>query len=301
MAIMRWLSEPSPAAVRDALRTAAPDIADLPLAIRDVAGRDEPMWQASSAFLGDAYVVKFAWSEPAARRVAHEMSILAALTGQVPCLPQVVVASRDPVLLVTRREVGASLFATADTMDVERTGAQLAAFLTALHRARVPGVRDACDGPQHPAPTAALRERLGRWMPTDARWYGWIDATLAPPRPPVLNHSDLHGDNQVWSGGDLRLVVDFETAGMAEPEYDLRLLPGIGPGVELLRATAAHYGRESGREVDLERVMAWHVRSVLSDALWRYAAGIALPDGRTPAQWTDDLTARLGALGVGPH
>ncbi|WP_155371078.1 phosphotransferase family protein [Catellatospora vulcania] len=184
---MRWLPEPSPAAVREAVRAAGLDTHGLPLSLREVDGRDEPLWQASSALLGDAYVVKFAWSEPAARRVV-----------------------------------------------------------------------------------------------------------------PVLCHSDLHGDNQVWSGGDLRLVVDFETAGWAQPEYDLRLLPGIGSGVELLRATAAHYERESGREVDLARVMAWHVRSVLSDALWRCAAGVPLPDGRMPAEWTDDLTARLGTLGVGP-
>ncbi|GAA1379791.1 hypothetical protein GCM10009661_53510 [Catellatospora chokoriensis] len=301
MATMRWLSDPSSAALRDALRAAAPDLAGLPLSMRDVAGRDEPLWQASSALLDDAYVVKFAWSEPAARRVGYEMEILAALTGEVPCIPQVVVASVDPVLLVTRKEGGDSLFAVADTMDVDRTGAQLAAFLAALHHVRVPGLLDAYDGPQHPAPTAVLRERLGHWMPVDTRWYGWIDATLASPRPPVPCHSDLHGDNQVWAGGDLRLVVDFETAGWAEPEYDLRLLPGLGPGVELLRATAAHYERESGRLLDLERVMAWHVRSVLGDALWRCAAGVALPDGRTPARWVDDLTARLGELGVGPR
>ncbi|MEV0455809.1 hypothetical protein [Catellatospora methionotrophica] len=48
-------------------------------------------------------------------------------------------------------------------------------------------------------------------------------------------------------------------------------------------------------------VMARHARSVLSDALWRCTAGIALPDGRTLAQWTDDLTARLGELGTGPR
>jgi len=43
--------------------------------------------------------------------------------------------------------------------------------------------------------------------------------------------------------GKLRLVVDLETAGAAEPEYDLRHLPGpdMGPGVELLTAVMRHY------------------------------------------------------------
>jgi hypothetical protein len=48
----------------------------------------------------------------------------------------------------------------------------------------------------------------------------------ATPGPAVLVHGDLHGDNQVWDHGKLRLVVDLETAGAAEPEYDLRHFPG---------------------------------------------------------------------------
>jgi len=44
--------------------------------------------------------------------------------------------------------------------------------------------------------------------------------------------------------------------------------------------------------------MAWHLRTVLGDALWRAEAGIPLPDKRTPVQWVDDLTARFIALGT---
>jgi hypothetical protein len=34
----------------------------------------------------------------------------------------------------------------------------------------------------------------------------------------------------VWDQDELRLVVDFETVGAAEPEHDLRTFPGPGTG-----------------------------------------------------------------------
>jgi aminoglycoside phosphotransferase (APT) family kinase protein len=61
-------------------------------------------------------------------------------------------------------------------------------------------------------------------------WCDWADAVLAAPGPAVLVHGDLHGDNQVLEHDELRLVVDLETAGAAQPEYDLRTFPGPGNG-----------------------------------------------------------------------
>src|SRR6185369_10143617 len=156
-------------------------------------------------------------------------------------------------------------------------------------------------GPQHPADTTELRHlrphlRPDQW-PVVEDWCGWADATLSRPVPPVFVHADLHGDNQVWDGDRLRLVVDFETAGAGEPEYDLRALPGVGRGAELLRATMAHYVTAGGRPLNLDRVLAWHVRTVLSDALWRSRAGIPMPDGRTAAAGVDDLSRRVPVLG----
>jgi aminoglycoside phosphotransferase (APT) family kinase protein len=135
------------------------------------------------------------------------------------------------------------------------------------------------------------------------RWCDWADAVLAAPGPAVLVHGDLHGDNQVWEGGTLRLVVDLETAGAAEPEYDLRLFPGpdMGPGVELLTAVMRHYQQITGRHLSADRVMAWHLRTALGDALWRSEAGIPLADHRTPQEWVDDLAARFTMLGIDPE
>jgi aminoglycoside phosphotransferase (APT) family kinase protein len=135
------------------------------------------------------------------------------------------------------------------------------------------------------------------------RWCDWCDTVLASPGPAVLVHGDLHGNNQVWDHGTLRLVVDFETAGAAEPEYDLRLFPGpdMGPGVELLTAVMRHYQQITGRYLSTDRVMAWHLRTALGDALWRSEAGIPLADHRTPPEWVDDLAVRFAMLGIDPE
>ena len=158
-----------------------------------------------------------------------------------------------------------------------------------------------------PATTATLRDRLGTWLRPDQHrivigWCDWADATLASPGPAVLVHGDLHGDNQVWDHDELRLVVDFELIGAAEPEYELRAFPGpgMGPGVELLTAVVHHYQQLTGRRLSAGRIMAWHLRQALGDVLWRSEAGLPLNDRRTPSEWVEDLAARFAALGIDP-
>ena len=126
---------------------------------------------------------------------------------------------------------------------------------------------------------------------------------LGSPGPAVLVHGDLHGDNQVWDRGELRLVVDFENIGAAEPEYELRGFPGpgMGPGLELLTAIMRHYQQVTGRQLSPARVMAWHLRQALGDVLWRSEAGLPLGDHRTPPQWVEDLAARFSALSIDPE
>ena len=154
------------------------------------------------------------------------------------------------------------------------------------------------------ASTDTLRARFGALIPSGQRdrvvnWCDWADQALAAPGRAVLVHGDFHGDNHLWDRESLRLrlVVDWETAGIGEPEFDLRCLPG-DCGTELFTATVADYERVSGTTVNMDRIMAWHLRTVLGDALWRAESGVALPDNRTPAQWVDDLDARFTALGT---
>jgi aminoglycoside phosphotransferase len=276
------------------------------------AGAD-PQWWASSAFIGTEFVAKFAWSRPAALRVRHEIGVLAALARPpaVPYLPEVVVSSTDPLILVTRRVPGMSLFAVADSIDRDEAGRQLAGFLAALHhpsaRARVEAETGPLPAARPLAATEVLRDRFAALVDSERfrsllRWCDWADEVLAEPGPAVLVHADLHGDNQVWGQGKLRLVVDFETVGVAEAEYDLSGFPGpgLGPGVELLTHVVRHYQQFVGRSLSVERIMAWHVRNALGDVLWRTDAGIHLADHRTPPDWVDDLAARFAALGLGP-
>ena len=158
-----------------------------------------------------------------------------------------------------------------------------------------------------PAMTPAMRDRFGTWIRPDQRrivirWCDWADAVLASPGPAVLVHGDFHGNNQVWDRDELRLVMDFATAGAAEPEYELRTFPGpgLGPGLELLTAVMRHYQQATGRQLSADRLMAWHLRQALYDTLWHSEAGIPLNDHRTPPEWVDDLAARFSALGIDP-
>ncbi|MGZ0152743.1 phosphotransferase family protein [Kribbella sp. WER1] len=301
---MQWLDEYSPAAIANLVRQVAPQLADLPVVTRELVNKDEPLWWSSSAVLGGRYVAKFAWSRPAALRLAHEVAVLNALSREpaVPYLPKVVASSTDPLLLVTELVPGAALFDVVDTIDRNEAGRQLAHFLAELHRAgeRLPDVPPA---PLQPPSTDTLRAKLGHWIlpeqvATVLRWCDWTDEVLATPRPQVLVHADLHGGNQVWDGDKLRAIVDFETTGSAEPEYDLRALPGTGPGVELVTATMHHYRELTGHPLETDRMMAWHLRTALGDILWRSEAGTPLADHRTPPDWIDDLTVRFSALGL---
>ncbi len=310
---MRWLAGCSPAVLAEALRVVAPELGGCSIVLPELVGKDDPLWWSSSAVVGERFVAKFAWSRPAALRVAHEIGVLTALTREtgVPFLPEVVASSTDPLLLITHRVPGATLFDVVNSIDRDRAGRQLAWFLAALHqpatRQRVEGAVGEISHTQlPPATTQVLRDRFGKWVRPDQRrtimrCCDWADAALVLPRPTVLVHGDLHGDNQVWDHDELRLVVDYETVGAAEPEYDLRALPGTGPGVELLTATMRHYKQLTGRQLAADRVMAWHLRTALGDALWRSEAGIPLPDHRTPTAWVDDLSARFNELGIDPE
>jgi aminoglycoside phosphotransferase len=310
LSVMRWLSGPSPSAVAGALRAVAPELSRLPVNVAGVTSSGDPIWHSTSGALGVDYFVKFAWSEPAAGRVLHEIRVLRALgrAPAVPFLPELVASGVDPLILVTRRVPGASLFAVVDSIDLDRAGVQIAQFLAALHgdeaRRRAEAVTGAVPAWYPLVTTSALRERFGRLVTPQqqrevVRWCDWADAILAESRPHVLVHGDLHGDNQIWHGGELKAVLDFENVGAGEPEYELRAFPGpgMGPGLELLTAIVRHYERIAGRGLSVERIMAWHLRQALGDALWRSEAGYPLPDHRTPADWVADLAFRFRLLG----
>ncbi|MFD3456949.1 phosphotransferase family protein [Streptomyces sp. NPDC058691] len=310
-----WLGEPTVDALRAALRAVAPDLAEGTIVPRGLEPSDDPQWCSASAVVDGRFVVKFAWSRPAALRVCHQARILDALGKAAPRLPlpAVVAASHDPAMLVLRWVPAAPFFDVRHRIGpAERDGAarDLAAVLAELHRpATLRAVSEALGPlpePAAPATTDVLRARFGALVRSDQRarvlsWCDWADTVLAARGRTVLVHGDFHGDNHLWDGDGealrLRLLIDLETVGVGEPEFDLRCLPA-DCGVELFAATVAHYEEAAGTSLDVDRLMAWHLRTVLGDALWRAEAGVPLPDRRTPVQWVDDLAARFAALGT---
>jgi hypothetical protein len=53
-----------------------------------------------------------------------------------------------------------------------------------------------------------------------------------------------------------------------------------------------------GRRLSADRILAWHMLTALGDALWRTELGVPLPGGLTPADYVEDITRRLGELGI---
>jgi aminoglycoside phosphotransferase (APT) family kinase protein len=299
-------------ALRDALAAHVPELAGETVVLRGGFVQSDPQWASSSARVGERAVVKFAWGRPAGERLWHEARALRALAGGPLSrwLPEVVAVRSDPVLLATAltdgRPLTPGLVRTGGARGADLAGGELASLHAALHDHDVLAAvrRDLGELPraQPQSTTGELRERFVALVPTDRReevlaWCDRADHALATPRPLVLVHGDLHGHNQPWAAGPprLRTVLDWETLGLAEPEYDLRSRPVDG-GMPLLTATVDHYHRLTGRRLSLDRAMAWHLRTLLGDALWRVEGGFPLPDGRTVPQWLDDLADRFAAL-----
>jgi len=298
--------------VRQAVAAAVPGLADATVDVSPDLASSEPEWSAATAIVGGSFVVKFAWSEVAARRVQREARVLAALADLVPRLPTPRIEgwSDDPVAFVTRLVAGRPLHFPARISDRERASvaSQLAFFLVALHEGSVlENLRDRVPGLVPPRPqgaTPALRERLPRFL--DARraelmltWCDWVDDVLAEPSSSeAFVHGDLHGFNQVWdeSRWTMRLIADFEVAAPAEPEYDLRYFPPMEPTLRFVEEVRDRYEALGGRALNMSRIMAWHIRTALGDALWRSEAGVPLPHGCTPASYVDDIERKLAAI-----
>jgi aminoglycoside phosphotransferase (APT) family kinase protein len=317
-----WLSEYSEPALRSALRVAGAGLDRLPIELTGTNDLSRPTWASGSATVDGRFLAKFAFSEPTAIRVWHEARVLK-LLADLPAfdVPDVVAASPDPACLATRifeggvplsyELVHASLPARVDAL-----GAELARFLANLHAPQILALaRDRLDDPlriPEPGLQATTDELRLRFTPMIEagerarvrRWCDWVDEQLAAPAKTVFVHGDFHPDNQLWDARDLRLlvVVDFETSGVAEPEYDFRVVPSFGPGVDLLSSTVDEYVALTGRRLSLERIMALHVRTTLGDALWRSEAGLPLllprPGGGTPDDYVDELAKRLALLGI---
>jgi aminoglycoside phosphotransferase (APT) family kinase protein len=306
---MQWLDDPSERSVRHALAVAVPALADASIELATDIGTSNPQWASSTAVVDGAFVVKFAWSEQAAMRVNREARLLEAIpqVADVP-VPRLEGASDAPVAFVTPlirgKPLGFEDVRSARSGDREAMADQLASFLARLHEPRVLELAHNVATLVAPRPqgnTSAIRARLGSFLDPIRigrveEWCDWVDTVLSRPAPqPVLVHGDLHGYNQVWDHDRwaLALVADFEVAGPSDPEYDFRYFPSQDQTLDFVSAIRLAYGGRTGRTIEMDRVMAWHILTALGDALWRSEAGIPLPGGSTPATYVDDIASKL--------
>jgi len=312
----KWLPERSVDAVRAALALVCPNLADAELTLRSWLAAPDPAWYRGSAFVdGQRLVVKFAWSAPAAAKLEREVHVLVALSDLAdgPPLPAVVAASTEPVLLVYRFEPGRPLtgefVASCTAQERNRLAESLARTLAAFHHPATMAALVAASIPLGPpvpqATTDALRDRLcPRLSAADraavSRWCDWTDRVLNDAVEAVAVHGDFHGQNLVIDRAQVRAVLDMEEIAAGDRSYDFRYLPAQEATLGLFRATMAEYERNTGVGVGTDRVMAWHVRTVLGDALWRTEAGTALPDRGTVRGWIAALARRFDALGINP-
>ena len=317
-----WLSEYSEPALRSALRVAGAGLDQLPIQLTGTNDLSRPPWASGSATIDGRFLAKFAFSEPTAVRVWHEARVLKVLAEQPAFdVPDLVAASPDPACLATRIVEGGvplsyDLVRASIPEHLDAVGAELARFLAHLHAPQILALaRERLDEPlriPEPGLQATTDELRLRFTPMIQRrhrarvrrWCDWVDEQLASPATIVFVHGDFHPYNQLWDPQELRLllVADFETSGIAEPEYDFGAIPSFGPGIDLLVSTINEYVALTGRQLSLERIMALHLRTSLGDALWRTEAGLPLllprPGGGTPDHYVDELAARFALLGI---
>jgi hypothetical protein len=322
MGDLGWLSEYSESALRSALRVAGAGLDRLPIELTGTNDLGRPNWATGSATIDGRLLAKFAFSEPTAVRVWHEARVLELLGNQPGFdVPKLVAASPKPAFLVTRiveRGVPLSyeLVRASIPERVHAVGADLARFLANLHAPEILALANARLGdplrlpePGLQATTDELRVRFTpmidpRQRERVQRWCDWVDAQLSAPAEIVFVHGDFHPYNQLWDARHLRLllVADFETSGAAEREYDFRVVPGFGPGVDLLSSTVEQYTKLTGRRLSVERIMALQLCTTLGDALWRSEAGLPLllprAGGGTPSDYVDELAARFSLLDI---
>jgi aminoglycoside phosphotransferase (APT) family kinase protein len=313
-----WLAECSIEAVRVALANACPDLAALPIVLHDSwVETGNPLWARSSAFVENAWVVKLAWTELAAVKLEREIQTLRALatSDHPPPVRRVHASSSDPVLLVAPFVAGApvtgEMIERYSPTQTQRLADELAEVLAAFHdpatRHAVIRAQVRLPIPTPQANTTELRERFCPMLDLRRRelvrsWCDWSDNVLAAPAEPVVLHGDFHGYNIIIDETQaVRVILDVEEASYGDYHYDFRYLPAQEATLSLFLGTVATYERFTGRHVALDRVMAWHVRTVLGDALWRTEATVELPEGGTPTKWVDELDERLNTLKVKVH
>lgn len=307
-----WLPDDSATSVRQALVVGRPELADLPIVIHPKITCGNPFWRRGTAVVGGDWIVKFPYSKAGRERLEQELRVLNALTASSVPVPEPVETTGGVPLIVYRMVIGEPLtgesIGTYGSAQKAQLADSLATALAALHAPDVAAtMQDAgvvLPSPVAQATTDELRLRLCPMLDDGRRrrvlrWCDWIDETLWAQVPGVVLHGDLHGYNLVVDQSPaVTVLLDVETASFGDRHFDFRYLPGQERTLELFHQTAGRYAQLVGDPLDVDRVFAWHVLTVLGDALWRTEGSVSLPDGGTKEGWIDRLDTVSVALGT---
>ncbi|MFC4139185.1 MULTISPECIES: aminoglycoside phosphotransferase family protein [unclassified Microbacterium] len=211
--------------VRALLRSDAPHLADLPLAL--VAdGWDNEIWR-----LGDDLAVRIPRRELAVPLITHEQRALPEIGPRLAAVgvltPVPVVAGRPTAAFAWPWSVipwiqGMPALGVPRSANAEWAPALASAF-AALH---VPAPADAPHNPLRGVPLAvrdgAMRERLALMPASDTLRTAWEAGLRAPHSDQRLwIHGDLHPGNVLLRNGGLTALIDFGDVTAGDPAYDL--------------------------------------------------------------------------------
>lgn len=227
-------------------------------------------WENVVVETADGWILRF----PRAEDVPfdREVAILRRLRGRLPVpIPNVEFTGTRTRFAAYRKLVGASL----DGEISENTAASLARFLATMHESLSPeetvqlGIPAVDHGrtleivlgglDQIPAEHRHTVESLAE------KFEGiWVAGRVAGPMVPL--HNDFHTGNMVFDDrGELVGIWDFSCVLLGEPCYDLRYLD-MGPR-GLLDRVADHYGRLTGRQIDVAAAVVANRLEDVQDAV----------------------------------
>lgn len=232
--------------VRALLRTAAPQLADLPLSLF-AAGWDNAMWR-----LGVDLVVRLPRRALAVSLITNEQRALPEIG---PALAALGIRTPIPVLSGVPNDAFPRPWSVVPWIDGSPALAssrvansswapRLAEALRSLHAA-APG-----DAPRNPVRGRALktrddamRPRLDALSTRSALRDAWAAGLAAAPSAErVWIHGDLHPGNILVHEGSLTALIDFGDVTVGDPAYDLASawLLFDAPGRQAFRAATGH-------------------------------------------------------------
>jgi aminoglycoside phosphotransferase (APT) family kinase protein len=216
--------------IRDLLREQHPDLADHPLKL-GARGWDNQLWR-----LGDDLAVRLPWATQSADALLRKEHTW--LPGLAPHLPLPIPvpqrlgepSDRFPRPWIVTTWVPGEPADRAPATRGAKAAADLAAFLTALHRPAPEGAPEGrdrggalADTAEHFARDLASAAELGLVRDPDAVRAVWEDAAAAPgwTGPSLWLHGDLHPANVLTANGTFCGVIDFGDLFAGDPAFDL--------------------------------------------------------------------------------